>query len=64
MSVTEVASDGSVSAVQTRHEDAAGWSAHGRSGIGLREAHPFGGQPIDVWCLDLGLAVGAEVAVA
>ena len=59
-----VAAHMGVSAVLSGHEGCAGGSRHGATGIGLGEAHAFGGHAVDVGGGDILLTVATEIAVA
>jgi len=59
-----VVADIGVSAVQAGHQHAPGRRADRAAGIMLREAHPLGRHPVDVWGLNVLLAVAAYVSVA
>ena len=50
-----------VSRMLSGHQYAARWRAHGRSGIAIREAHPFRCQPVDIRCANQLLPVATEV---
>ncbi len=59
-----VAAGARMAGVVAGHQAAAGRRAYGRAGIGLRKAHPFRGDPVEVRCLHLPGAITAEIAVA
>jgi hypothetical protein len=49
--------------VKSRHQTGARWCTNGAAGIELRESHAFSGEAIDVWRVNLFLAVTAEIAI-
>lgn len=59
-----VAAHVGMAAVLSGHEGCAGGSRHGATGIGLGEAHAFGGHAVDVGGGDILLTVATEIAVA
>ncbi|MDX2151639.1 MAG: hypothetical protein SFV54_12955 [Bryobacteraceae bacterium] len=57
-----IASDAGVACVEAGHQAAAGRRADGAAGVGLGEAHAFGGHAVEVRGLNVSLAVAADVS--
>ena len=62
--IFRVPADAAVADVLARHKGAPRGSADGIAGVNLREAHAFGGEAVDVRCLNALLPETAQVAVA
>lgn len=62
--IAEVVSDASASAVLACHQRTARWRTDATAGIGLRETGARACQPVDIWSLNIFVAIACKIAVA
>ena len=58
-----IAANNVVAGMQTGHERGARRSAHGAAGVKAGEADALGRQFVEVWSLNSGLAVAADIPI-